>query len=125
MTVYGFAEERLPEVELMIFEVGGNRYGVDASQVIRVDRARGDAVRVEALGKPARGLRALVFETEEGEFQLAVDTVHGVRAVEADSLRRLPPAAETLPCNIGIWLDGEKPVLLLDLKETLKAQGRQ
>jgi len=117
-------EARL-EVELMLFEVGGNLYGVDASQVIRVDRARPDALRVTALGTPLRGLRAIVFDTDEGQFQLAVDAVHGLRVVELDSLRRLPLVAATLPCNIGIWLDGEKPVLLLDLKETLKEQGRQ
>ncbi|HLL54910.1 MAG TPA: Frizzy aggregation protein FrzB [Myxococcaceae bacterium] len=113
------------EVELLLFDVGGTLYGVDASQVLRIDRAGPDALRVDALGQLSRGLRALSFQSPEGEKQLTVDAVHGVRTVELGSLRRLPPAAYTLPFAIGVWLDGEKPVLLLDLSENLQAQGRQ
>lgn len=118
----GLEAEALRDVELLLFEIGGNVYGVDASQVVRIDRAGKDALRPDTLGALARGLRALVFETDEGEQQLAVDAVHGIRPVAVDTLRRLPAAVVTPPYAIGIWLDGEKPVLLLDLTETLKAR---
>jgi chemotaxis signal transduction protein len=118
------AESAPGDVELLLFDIGGTLYGVDASQVLRIDRADADAIRLDVLGQLTRGLRALSFQTSEGEKQLKVDAVHGIRTVELGSLRRLPAAANTLPFAIGVWLDGEKPVLLLDLSENLQAQGR-
>jgi len=115
-------QETTVEVELLLFEVGGQIFGADASQVLRIDRAGASALVVDGLGRPAHGRRALVFQSSEGEEQLAVDFVHGVRAVAADTLRRLPVAIPAPPYTIGIWLDGEKPVLLISLNDTLKAK---
>lgn len=113
------------EVELLLFEIAGQRYGADASQVLRIERPGEQAIALSALGDLARGGRALVFRTDAGEGQLRVDKVQGVRPVQLDSLRRLPPAARATPFTIGIWLDGEMPVLLIDLIETMKSYGRQ
>lgn len=115
------------EVELLLFEVGGALFGADASQVLRIDRPLAAAGPDPAgpLG-PARGTgRSLVFRTPQGFGQLKVDVVRGVRQVAVDALRRLPAAAATQPYAIGVWLDGDKPVLLIDLVEMHSTQGRQ
>ena len=112
------------EVELLLFEIGGQRYGADASQVLRIERPEEEAFAVEALGTLVRGGRSLVFETGSGEGQLKVDLVHGVRPVPLNALRRLPVTARASPYLIGVWLDGEKTVLLIDLNETLKTQAQ-
>ncbi len=45
--------------------------------------------------------------------------MRGVQPVLVSTLRRLPPAAVRRSYAAGIWLDGENPVLLIDLLETL------
>lgn len=112
------------EIELLLFEVGGQRYGADASQVLRIERPEEEAFAVEALGTLARGGRSLVFETSSGEGQLKVDSVHGVRTVPLNALRRMPATARASPYLLGVWLDGEKTILLIDLNETLKTQAQ-
>lgn len=112
------------EVDVLFFEVGEHVYGVDASQVQRIERALpGDLARPE-LGALARGLRALVFDTPEGEVHLKVDVVRGVRPIPVADLRRLPEAVTAAPFTIGVCLDEARPVLLIDLVETAKTQGR-
>ncbi len=114
-----------PPVDLLLFEVGGRTFGVDASQVLRVDRPLPGAYALPGLGPLAEGGRALVFQAEEGEGQLRVDAVSGIRPVPADSLRRLPQVAATAGAySIGVWLNGETPVLLLDLAEIEAFQRR-
>ena len=120
------AEISMPqEVDLLLFEVGGQLYGADASQVLRIERAGEQALAVPALGALARGGRALVVHTGAGEGQLRVDEVQGVHPVQVDSLRRIPPVARVTPFTIGVWLDGEVPVFLIDLIATLKPHGGQ
>jgi chemotaxis signal transduction protein len=117
------------EVEVLLFEVGGSLFGADASQVLRIDRPVASAQEAQAapgvLGLARTAGRALVFRTPQGYGQLKVDAVMGVRPVPVDSLRRLPAAAATQAYAIGVWLDGDKPVLLIDLVEMNKTQGRQ
>lgn len=117
------------EVELLLFELGGARFGADASQVLRIDRPKAvagpDPVGPLGALDPARGPgRSLVFRTPQGFGQLKVDGVQGVRPVAVDTLRRLPAPAATQPYAIGVWLDGDKPVLLIDLVEMHRTQGR-
>lgn len=112
-------------VDVLFFEVGRETYGTDASQVLRIDRAMDDDLALEALGPLERGTRALVFETSEGERHLKVDGVTGVRPVPAGELRRLPQVVGAPSFTIGLCLEGQRPVLLIDLAETVKAQGRQ
>ena len=129
------------EIELLLFELGGAMFGADASQVLRIDRpatatAPGEAAPTEvtfpAASAPLKAStpshvagRSLVFRTPQGFGQLKVDVVWGVRQVAVDALRRLPAAAATQPYAIGVWLDGDKPVLLIDLVEMHRTQGRQ
>jgi chemotaxis signal transduction protein len=112
------------EVDVLFFEVGDIVYGVDASQVLRIDRSHPEDLSLEELGPLKRGNRALVFDTPEGEGHLKVDDIRGVRPVSFMALRRLPPVAAAAPYAVGVFLDEERPVLLIDLVETLNAQGR-
>ncbi|HEX5745654.1 MAG TPA: Frizzy aggregation protein FrzB [Archangium sp.] len=112
------------EVDLLFFEVGGVVYGTDAQQVLRIDRSHPDDLEVPGLGPLKRGGRALVFDTPEGEGHLKVDAIRGVRPVPILDLRRLPVVAGAAPYAVGVFLDQERPVMLIDLVETLNAQGR-
>jgi chemotaxis signal transduction protein len=112
------------EVDVLFFEVGDIVYGTDASQVLRIDRSHPDDLAVAELGELKRGNRALVFDTPEGEGHLKVDAIRGVRPVPILDLRRLPPAVAAASYAVGVFLDEERPVMLIDLVETLNSQGR-
>jgi chemotaxis signal transduction protein len=118
------ASQAMEEVDLLFFEIGEELYGTDASQVLRIDRSLPDDPALPELGQLKRGGRALVFETPEGEGHLKVDLVRGVRAIPLAALRRMPTAAGAAPYAIGVCLDEVRPVLLIDLVETVKTQGR-
>lgn len=122
--IYDELSSELNEVDVLFFEVGDTVYGTDASQVLRIERALPEDLVVEGLGALKRGNRALVFETEEGEGHLKVDVIRGVRPVPIVALRRLPPVASAAPYAVGVFLDEDRPVMLIDLVETLNAQGR-
>jgi chemotaxis signal transduction protein len=112
------------EVDILFFEIGERLYGTDASQVLRIDRALPEDLAVPSLGELRRGSRTLVFSTSEGESHLRVDGVHGVRPIPIADLRRLPPAVGAAPFTIGACLEKTRLVLLIDLVETAKTQGR-
>lgn len=116
------------EVDILFFQVGDSEYGTDASSVLRIDRALPDDLTVRELGLPHKGHRALVFDTPEGEGHLKVDAVNGVRTIPLAGLRRMPAAAAAASYAVGVCLDLDegagRPVLLIDLAETLKTQGR-
>lgn len=115
----------LEEVDILFFEIGDDTYGADASQVLRIDRALPEDLVLPELGSPKRGSRAIVFDTPEGEGHLKVDVVRGVRPVPLVALRRLPAAVSAAPFTVGVCLDDDRrPVLLIDLVETAKTQGR-
>lgn len=108
-------------VELLIFVIGDALLGVEAAQVLRIDRlAPGPKVGAR-LGKLVRGGRALVFGGPVGEAQLEIDSVRGLRTVAVESLRRMPALAKG--DAIGVWLDEGRPVPLLDLVELSKNPG--
>lgn len=113
------------EVDILFFEVGDTVYGTDASRVLRIDRSHPDDIELAGLGALHRGNRVLAFETTEGgEGHLKVDAIRGVRPVPIVALRRLPPVVLAASYAVGVFLDEERPVLLIDLVETLNAQGR-
>jgi hypothetical protein len=118
-------QPELPPVDVLFFEVGNAVYGTDASQVLRIERATADVPALPELGPLARGSRALVFHTPEGEGRLRVDSIRGVRPVTPQELRRLPPLVSAAHYAIGLYLDAERPVLLIDLEGTAQsAEGR-
>jgi chemotaxis signal transduction protein len=112
------------EVDILFFEVGERLYGTDASQVLRIDRALPEDLALQELGPLHRGGRTLVFSTPEGERHLKVDAVRDVRPILIANLRRLPAAVSAAPFTIGACLDQTRLVLLIDLAETAKTQGR-
>ncbi|HET9451951.1 MAG TPA: Frizzy aggregation protein FrzB [Aggregicoccus sp.] len=126
------AEARAEQVDLLFFEVGASLYGADASQVLRIDRAQQDDFTLPDLGALREGTRALVFQLPEGEGHLRVDAVRGVRPVPLTALRRMPPPAAAPPYAVGLCLEQDlsqtpeqaQPVLLIDLAETVKYEGR-
>lgn len=113
------------EVDILFFDIGASVFGTDASQVLRIDRSLPDDIMLPELGQPHRGHRAIVFDTPEGEGHLKVDGVRGVRSIPVTSLRRMPPTAGAAPYAVGVCLeDQDRTVLLIDLAETAKTQGR-
>ena len=103
-------------VDILVFEVADTRFGVDASQVVRIDMPLEDEAVGAPLGTPKKGRRALVFEGPDGsQRRLTIDLVHGIKSIALDQLRRLPPAAQHGQMNIGAWLDGDRAVVLVDL----------
>ncbi|WP_223740325.1 Frizzy aggregation protein FrzB [Corallococcus interemptor] len=122
------ADRVLGEVDILFFQIGDSEYGTDASSVLRIDRALPDDLTVRDLGLPHKGHRALVFDTPEGEGHLKVDAVNGVRSIPLAGLRRMPAAAAAASYAVGVCLaldeEAGRPVLLIDLAETLKTQGR-
>lgn len=104
-------------VDLVVFRVAGSRFAADLAQVRRVDVPEKAESVGAPLGEPHAGRRALVFEVAEGrERRLAVDEVLGVTRAPVTSLRRMPLVARAAPFSIGAWLDGDEPVLLVDLQ---------
>jgi chemotaxis signal transduction protein len=116
----------LAEVELLVFELGQERYAADASQVLRIGRPGAGGPRRAPFSSPG-ARRAVVFRDpaadgqaeNQGEGQLEVDVVLGVRHVPVSDLRRVPPVARASDFAIGFWLDGARPILLIDLPRTL------
>jgi chemotaxis signal transduction protein len=112
------------EVDVLFFDIGEQVYGTDASQVLRIDRSLPGDLSLPELGALDRGSRALVFSTSEGEAHLKVDRVRGVRPIPIADLRRLPATVNAARFTIGACLDQARLVLLIDLVETAKTQGR-
>lgn len=114
------SEDAGAEVEVLFFQLGPDQLGADASQVLRIERPNVPGARRSPLGSPSPR-RSLVFRCGDGgaEGALEVDLVLGVRAVSARDLRRVPAAARVAHHAIGFWLDGDRPVLLIDLPATL------
>lgn len=110
------------EVEVLFFQIAGTRMGADASQVLRIEApdASGDVpgARASPLGS-AHPRRALVFRAGDGEGALGVDSVLGVQTIPQRDLRRVPRAARVAAHAIGFFLDGDRPILLIDLPRTL------
>lgn len=107
-----------PTVDLVIFEIGGTRYGADMTQVRRIGKPN----EVESVGRPLgaaiEGKRALVFSPDgQHEVALVIDRLLGVESAAHHDLRRMPLAAPS-PFVIGAWLDRGQPVLLVDLLAT-------
>ena len=111
-------------VDILLFEVAGARFAADASQVVRIDRPVEEPSVGAPLGMPLIGNRALIFQAGEGKlFRLDIDRVAGVRTVAIESLRRLPPPARVGEIPIGMWLDGDDAVLLVDLARMASFRG--
>jgi chemotaxis signal transduction protein len=105
-------------VGLLIFAIGEERFGADASQVIRIEPAGAIAIRQSVLGRASKGGQALVFDGGAAcaERSLAIDEVLELRQVPISQLRRKSFVLESADAAVGFWLDGERPVVLVDLR---------
>lgn len=105
--------ESSPTIDIILFAMKGVSYAADATQVVRIDRVGAEE-------------RALMVRGPDGECRpIRVDAVSGLRSVPVASLRRLPVALETKDVAVGVWLNGETPVILLDLLQLLTVPGGQ
>jgi len=110
-------------VEIVLFKIGGVTYAADASQVIRFDRVALNSPGDETVPPgPRRGSeRALIVRDGNGAcLPISVEAVAGLRTVPVTSLRRLPHVVGISRPALGFWLDGERPVMLIDLLELLE-----
>jgi hypothetical protein len=109
------------ECDVFFFEVGGQRYGTDPIDVLRVDRLRTDLPRA-GIGGQVSGTRSLVVRGPRGEVEVLVDRVLGVRRLLRDVLRPVPPYLAAVHPELagellGVLVEGDAaPVLVLDLK---------
>jgi chemotaxis signal transduction protein len=134
-----------PVLEVLLFRVGGVRYGVTLNRVMGLVRdlpdAKCDPCDVQTLlfeGKdvpvfpavdflrgtgPAseRAKEAILFNDGKGLYGMAVDAADGVVDITpGDELYVLPPeeATEESPCRAwGVLTVAERPVILLDLSQ--------
>ena len=111
-------------VEIVLFKIGGVTYAADASQVIRFDQVPLNSPGDEAVPRGARGgsERALIVRGASGAcLPISVEAVAGLRTVAVTSLRRLPHVVGISRPALGFWLDGETPVMLIDLLQLLES----
>ncbi len=103
-------------ISLVIFELAGTRYAADLTQVIRLDFFDANCSVGSPLGPARTGNKCLMIDAQDGrDWCLAIDTLHGVRSVPVEQLRRLPAVVQGGSISIGAWLDGKEAVLLVDL----------
>jgi hypothetical protein len=113
-------------LNLVIFELGGTRFGADLTQVIRLDFYDVDCSVGTPLGAPSSGAKCLMIDAQDGrDWCLAIDALLGVRSVPLEELRRLPALAHGGAISIGAWLDGKEAVLLVDLVAMTLARARR
>jgi hypothetical protein len=111
------------ECDVFFFEVGGQVFGADPTDVLRIDRSRPELLTA-MLQLPVRSARVMVVRGIAGEVQVPVDTVLGVRRVGQLRLRRTPTFLQLLGGNWTRWLLGlvlrededQPPVVVVDLK---------
>jgi hypothetical protein len=113
-------EAEAERVDLLVFEVGPLRYATDAAAVLRIASLQEGAVELDALGALKKAARGLVVEVDGVERQVAVDGVLGIQPVAVERLRRFPKMARAGAEALGVWLDGDAPVVLIDLEKAVR-----
>lgn len=107
------------ECNLLFVQSGGQAFAVDPVDVVRIDRPNPSLPTAAVF--PGHASRMLVARGPGGEFQVAVDRVVGVRRFPRTALRPPPQLARLLTGPradevMGVVLDGELPVLIVDLQ---------
>lgn len=113
------------EIDLVLFEVGGRTFGADVADVSRVAHLEPGLARVERLGLPRKGRRALVVRGGASDCQVPIDRLVGFRRVNTQVLRSLPAWARGLtePSVVGFLIEEQELLILIDL-ETLVVEAR-
>jgi chemotaxis signal transduction protein len=109
------------EVELVLFEVAGHRFGADAFDVEQVVSSPRQETRTSPLGLASRSGRSLVVRGAEGA-RVPIDRLHGFERAGARELRRVPEFVRglALPALVGFYFSQEKIWLLIDLEALVK-----
>jgi hypothetical protein len=115
-------KQRAGDCDIFFFEVGGQTFGTDPLDVVRVDRLRDEVPLARVLASSGFSTRTLVVRAASGEAQVPVDKVLGVRRLSQDVLRPVPAYLKAAHPELasellGVVLEeGTGPVLVLDLK---------
>ena len=134
-----------PMLEVLLFSVGGVRYGVALNQVVGLVHDVPEGSRYDAdgaaqvmlfegkdvpvfpaddflheVGPDSQNMReAIIFDDGRGLYGMAIDTADSVVGVTpGNDLYVLPPqeASDLSPCRAwGVLTVAEKPVILLDM----------
>jgi chemotaxis signal transduction protein len=107
--------------DVVMFEVGDGAFAIDLTQVQQID---GHAAEVlpSMLGACRTGKRSLLLHAPaHGVRRLQVDRINGVRRVNAENLRRLPPAVGPHGFLVGVFLEGPLLVMLLDAQGLIES----
>lgn len=110
-------EER--PIDVLVFEAGGQRFGADAAQVLRVLRPGPGEDVARALGVDPATRRALAVLRDDAALSLVgADAITGVRRLDRSSLRPVPPFLRGViqPAIIGFAIVDDVPIVLLDLR---------
>ncbi len=115
-------------LNLLLFSVGGVRFGVDAAQISGTTALADDddekPVSLDELlefgDRPALCREPVVLDAASaagGRLRVVVDGMEDIVAVDAAEIVPLPPAVESRLLDKGIWgvlPRGEQMILLLD-----------
>ena len=110
-----------PEVDLLLFEAGGRRFGAEATRIRRIARRDPDLPACATLG--GRSDRALVIRCAGGESQVVIDRLVGFERAPFGALHAVPAFARALvPAALqGFRVDERGEILpLIDLEALVK-----
>ncbi|HAK87745.1 MAG: hypothetical protein A2077_07240 [Nitrospirae bacterium GWC2_46_6] len=117
------------EVELLTFNIGGVKMGVDTAQIaamLETGQAEERGVSVSGLFEkmPFRGREitcsaphVIVIKDEGDPYGILIDRPDDILRVSIDDIRHLPPIFAACGCSKAIWgavLKGEDVILLVD-----------
>ena len=138
-----------PILEVLLFQVGGARFGVNFGQVVGMVKDLPDPCGADTLGEPhtvllgggegpvfpggdsllmaappsGRPREAIIFDDGEGLYGMAVDATDAVVGITpGDGLYTLPPREATAasPCRPwAVLTQAERPVILLDMSRVI------
>lgn len=116
-----------PDIELVLYEVGGRLLGSDAAQVLRVARRAPGLSAPGPLGAGPTARRALVVQRPGASTaEVPIDRWIGLERVRASALRRVPEFVLGLaePALVGFLLrGGDLLVPLIDLEALVAPAG--
>jgi chemotaxis signal transduction protein len=117
----GRESESPREVDLVLFEAGGRRFGAEAVRVRRIARCGSGRRCGRLLG--GAGHRVLVVAHAGGESEVPIDRLEGFVRVPVESLRAVPAYARPLvPVSLqGFFVGAQGELLpLIDLEALVK-----
>jgi chemotaxis signal transduction protein len=124
-----------PELDLLLFSVGGVSFGVDAEQVEEIlswQGGDGSAWFHRELGYPSdtisyRAPSVLKIKTEDaGHYQVIIDLLQDVTRIVAGDIHPFPPVVEPFALHKGMWgivVKDERMILLVDFQRLMRERS--